>query len=152
MKRTKPRLLSILLCLCLALAMLFALSATALAADNPTYIYIAGQNLVNGDNVTYWRMSDDDKTIAEGTEADHNICYDPASNTLTLNSVTIAPDSTDELTFSTGAEAAYGIYIAGSAIGNPNSSCDLNIHLKGENSITAPTAEVYSNSLFSVGI
>ena len=79
-----------------AMAMLMAvvmlcgmLPATVFAATD--VITVAGTNVVDGTNVTYWLCDAENGTITgEGAdESNYQVKYDPATTTITLNGATI---------------------------------------------------------------
>ena len=68
------------------------LPATVFAATD--VITVAGTNIVDGTNVTYWLCDAENGTITgEGAdESNYQVKYDPATNTVTLNGATIGGD------------------------------------------------------------
>ena len=82
-----------------AMAMLMAvvmlcgmLPATVFAATD--VVTVAGTNIVDGTNVTYWLCDAENGTITgEGAdESNYQVKYDPATSTVTLNGATIGGD------------------------------------------------------------
>jgi len=115
----KKWLLSSLLCICMVFTLF---SVTAMAADFT--LTVAGTNVVNGNNVTYWLCDNGSITGTGASETNYNVKYDPTTITLTLNNANI--------TVSTG-----------NAINDSNFAYSLTILLIGNNTVTS-TADAAS--------
>ena len=120
-----------LLSACLALALcLGLLPVTALAVEGaPNSLYVGDQQVINGNNTTFWTTdkSTGGLTECEGNDDNWNVKYDPNTATLTLRGATIQGGST------TGsAPFGSGIY----APCRSNQSVALTIELIGTNTIT----------------
>ncbi|MDF2632329.1 MAG: S-layer protein, partial [Caproiciproducens sp.] len=103
----KKRLLSILLTLCMIFTMMPAMGITASAAP-ATAVYVGGQDVVNGLNITYWLDDSAGGIMGGGDEYNYNVKYDPngVMPTLTLNNVDITEAYADSASL-------YGIYANG---------------------------------------
>lgn len=121
----KKRIVSLLCVLALCLGLL---PTTALAAgDAPNSLYVGDQQVINGNNITYWTTDSSTGTLTSCGEDKWNVKYDPATVTLTLRGATIQGGT------NTGpAPFGSGIY-AQCSIGQ---SVTLTIKLIGENTIT----------------
>jgi len=114
----KKRIMSILLCICMVFTLL---PVTAMAAGNT--LTVAGTNVVNGSNVTYWLCNTDGSITSTGaSESNYNVKYDPATTTLTLNNANIASTT-------------------GNAINDSNYLNSLTVVLIGANTITTNVSE-----------
>lgn len=107
----KKWLLSSLLCICMVFTLL---SVTAMAADFT--LTVAGTNVVNGNNVTYWLCDNGSITGTGASETNYNVKYDPTAITLTLNNANITVSE-------------------GNAIHDNNAINALTILLKGNNTV-----------------
>ena len=121
----KKRIVSLLCVLALCLGLL---PVTALAAgDAPNSLYVGDQQVINGNNTTYWTTDTDGNLKQSAADQSWNVKYDPATVTLTLRGATIQGGT------NTGpAPFGSGIY-AQCSIGQ---SVTLTIKLIGENTIT----------------
>lgn len=121
----KKRIVSLLCVLALCLGLL---PVTALAAgEAPNSLYVGDQQVINGNNITYWTTDSSTGTLTSCGEDKWNVKYDPATVTLTLRGATIQGGT------NTGpAPFGSGIY-AQCSIGQ---SVTLTIKLIGENTIT----------------
>ncbi|MDY3711449.1 MAG: InlB B-repeat-containing protein, partial [Agathobaculum sp.] len=126
MKRSKTRLLSLLLTLCMMLSMFTGLGVTASAADREP-VYVNGTDVSAGG---YWKIADSsDDTVGDAN--DYNYHYDPNTQTLTLNNAIFNKVYAVELGSSQGPYYRYyGIYAYYS---DPATS--LKLVLNGTNSI-----------------
>lgn len=136
----QKRFLSLLCVLALCLSLL---PVTALAAGNaPNSLYVRDQQVISGDNITYWTTNTDGKLTQSAADQSWNVKYDPVTVTLTLRGATIQGGT------NTGpASFGSGIY-AQCSIGQ---SVTLTIKLIGENTITGyygiyVNAEMSANS------
>lgn len=123
----KKRFLSLLCVLALCLGLL---PVTALAAEGaPNSLYVGDQQVINGNNTTFWTTdkSTGGLTEYEGNDDNWNVKYDPSTAILTLSGATIQGGSTTE-----SAPFGSGIY----AQGNSNQPVALTIELIGTNTIT----------------
>lgn len=122
----KKRFLSLLCVLALCLGLL---PTTALAAgeDAPDTLYVGDQQVVSGNDITYWTTGTDGKLTQSNESGNWNVKYDPNTATLTLNGATIQGQ-----VFTGSAPFGAGIYAKGSS----NQSVALTIELIGENTIT----------------
>ena len=120
----KKRMLSLICVLALCLSLL---PVTALAAGNaPNSLYVGDQQVISGDNITYW-TTDASGTLTESYEnGTWNVKYDPNTATLTLNGATIN-GAHDAISLPYGS----GIY----ALCSSNQSVALTIELIGTNTI-----------------
>ena len=115
--------------LCMALALcLGLLPVTALAAGNaPNSLYVGDQQVISGNNITYWTTNTDGKLTQSAADQSWNVKYDPATVTLTLREATIQGGT------NTGpAPFGSGIY----ALCSKGQSVALTIELIGTNTIT----------------
>lgn len=83
----KKRIVSLLCVLALCLGLL---PVTALAAgDAPNSLYVGDQQVINGNNITYWTTDTDGNLKQSAADQSWNVKYDPATVTLTLRGATI---------------------------------------------------------------
>ncbi|MDO4545013.1 MAG: sortase B protein-sorting domain-containing protein [Bacillota bacterium] len=117
--QSKHHLLLLGLTFILALGLYLCLTTATVQAANPTSVIVAGQNVIDDDDITYWE-TDAAGSITPGTIDNWNVKYDPATSpaTLTLNGANIKGVATT----SGGA----GIYANG----------DLTIDFSGSNMVT----------------
>ena len=111
------------LALCLSL-----LPATALAAEGaPNSLYVGDQQVINGNNTTFWTTdtSTGGLTEYEGNDDNWNVKYDPDTVTLTLKNATIKGVYNNVNT------SGSGIYAASSS-----GPVSLNIVLEEENKVS----------------
>ena len=115
--------------LCMALALcLGLLPVTALAAEGaPSSLYVGNQQVIIGNDITYWTTGTDGKLTASNESGNWNVKYEPGTATLTLSGATIQ-GGTSTVSVPYGA----GIY----AQGSNGQSVALTIKLIGENTIT----------------
>ena len=115
--------------LCMALALcLSLLPATALAAEGaPNSLYVGDQQVINGNNTTFWTTdtSTGGLTEYEGNDDNWNVKYDPGTVTLTLKNATIKGVYNNVNT------SGSGIYAASSS-----GPVSLNIVLEEENKVS----------------
>ena len=120
-----------LLSACLALALcLGLLPVTALAVEGaPNSLYVGDQQVIKGDNPTFWTTDESTGGLTEykGNDDNWNVKYDPNTATLTLNGATIngALDATSP-------PYGSGIY----ALCSSKQPVALTIELIGTNTIT----------------
>ena len=122
----KKRILSLLCVLALCLGLL-PTTALAAAEGAPATLYVGDQQVIRGNDITYW-TTDSSGALTISTESDAwNVKYDPNTATLTLNGATIngAHDATSP-------PYGSGIYAQCSS----NQAVALTIKLIGENTIT----------------
>ena len=125
----KKHILSILLCICMIFTLL---PATAMALD--TTITVAGTNVVNGSNITYWLCDNGAITGTGASESNYNVKYDPAASTLTLNNASI-------------------IVSDGNAIHDSSGVNSLTILLKGNNTVKTTANDavgIYSGRMLTI--
>lgn len=121
----KKRIVSLLCVLALCLGLLP--TAALAAGDAPNSLYVGDQQVINGNNTTYWTTDTDGNLKQSAADQSWNVKYDPATVTLTLRGATIQGGT------NTGpAPFGSGIY-AQCSIGQ---SVTLTIKLIGENTIT----------------
>ena len=123
----KKRFLSLLCVLALCLGLL---PVTALAVEGaPNSLYVGDQQVINGNNTTFWTTdkSTGGLTEYEGNDDNWNVKYDPSTATLTLRGATIQGQD-----FTESAPFGAGIY----AVCSSNQPVALTIELIGENTIT----------------
>ena len=116
--------------LCVLALCLGLLPVTALAAEGaPNSLYVGDQQVINGNNTTFWTTdkSTGGLTECEGNDDNWNVKYDPNSATLTLNGATIKGG-----TSTVSAPFGSGIY----ALCSHEKPVSLTIELIGENTIT----------------
>ena len=136
----KNRFLSLLCVLALCLGLL---PVTALAAEGaPSSLYVGNQQVISGNDITYWTTGTDGKLTASNESGNWNVKYDPGTVTLTLSRATIKGGS-DVASIPYGA----GIY----AQCKDSESVSLTIELIGNNTITGyygiyVNAEISENS------
>lgn len=120
----KKRLVSLLMALALCLSLL---PAMALAVDAPATLYVGNQQVINGNNTTFWTTdkSTGGLTEYEGNDDNWNVKYDPSTVTLTLKNATIEGEYDDVNT------SGAGIYAASSS-----GPVSLNIVLEEENKVS----------------
>lgn len=121
----KKRIVSLLCVLALCLGLL---PTTALAAgDAPNSLYVGDQQVINGNNITYWTTdsSTGGLTEYEGNDDNWNVKYDPSTVTLTLKNATIKGVYNNVNT------SGSGIYAASSS-----GPVSLNIVLEEENKVS----------------
>lgn len=121
----KKRIVSLLCVLALCLGLL---PTAALAAEGaPNSLYVGDQQVINGNNITYWTTDTDGNLKQSAADQSWNVKYDPATVTLTLRGATIQGGT------NTGpAPFGAGIY----AQCSNGQSVTLTIKLIGENTIT----------------
>ena len=127
--------------LCMALALcLGLLPVTALAAEGaPSSLYVGNQQVISGNDITYWTTGTDGKLTASNESGNWNVKYEPGTATLTLSGATIQ-GGTSTVSVPYGA----GIY----AQGSNGQSVALTIKLIGENTITG-TFGIFLNAEIS---
>ena len=110
------------------LILLGLLPVTALAAEGaPSQLYVGNQQVISGNDITYWTTGTDGKLTASNESGNWNVKYDPSTATLTLKGAKIS-----------GSYHQYnnpytaGIY----AQCSNDQSVTLTIKLIGENTIT----------------
>ena len=110
----------------------------AAAEGAPNSLYVGDQQVINGNNTTFWATdkSTGGLTKYEGNNDNWNVKYDPSTATLTLSGATIKGGS-DVVSIPYGS----GIYAQGSS----NQPVTLTIELIGENTITG-TFGIYVNA------
>lgn len=119
------RFLSLLCALALCLGLL---PVTALAAEGaPSSLYVGNQQVISGNDITYWTTGTDGKLTASNESGNWNVKYDPTSATLTLSGATIKGGS-DVVSIPYGS----GIY----ALSSSGQPVALTIELIGKNTIT----------------
>ena len=130
------RFLSLLCVLALCLGLL---PVTALAVDAPATLYVGNQQVIHGNETTYWSTNNSEelKEVVEASDTSNNwnVKYDPNSATLTLK------DATIETTHTKSGAVIY----ADSAV---DSAVSLTINLEGTNKIECNTASygIYVNA------
>ena len=137
------RFLSLLCVLALCLGLL---PVTALAAgeDAPNTLYVGNQQVIHGNETTYWSTNNSEelKEVVEASDTSNNwnVKYDPNSATLTLK------DATIETTHTKSGAVIY----ADSAV---DSAVSLTINLEGTNKIECDTASygIYVNAEMASG-
>ena len=130
--------------LCMALALcLGLLPVTALAAEGaPSSLYVGNQQVISGNDITYWTTGTDGKLTASNESGNWNVKYDPSTVTLSLQNAKISGGNA-----TTSPPYGAGIY----AQCNSGESVSLTIELIGENTITGyygiyVNAEMSANS------
>ena len=106
------------------LILLLLLPVTALAVEGaPNSLYVGDQQVINGNNTTFWTTdkSTGGLTEYEGNDDNWNVKYDPSTVTLTLKNATINNVNT----------SGSGIYAASSS-----GPVSLNIVLEEENKVS----------------
>ena len=115
--------------LCMALALcLGLLPVTALAVEGaPNSLYVGDQQVINGDNTTFWTTDKSTGGLTKygGNDDNWNVKYDPSTVTLTLKNATIKGVSDNVNT------VGDGIYAASSS-----GPVSLNIVLEEENKVS----------------
>lgn len=101
--------------------------AAPLAADAPNSLYVGDQQVINGNNTTFWTTdkSTGGLTEYEGSDDNWNVKYDPSTVTLTLKNATIKGVYNNVNT------PGSGIYAASSS-----GPVSLNIVLEEENKVS----------------
>lgn len=101
--------------------------AAPLAADAPNSLYVGDQQVINGNNTTFWTTdkSTGGLTEYEGNDDNWNVKYDPSTVTLTLKNATIKGVYNNVNT------SGSGIYAASSS-----GPVSLNIVLEEENKVS----------------
>ena len=110
------------------LILLLLLPVTALAVEGaPNSLYVGDQQVINGNNTTFWTTdkSTGGLTEYEGNDDNWNVKYDPSTVTLTLKNATI------EGVLNNVNTAGTGIYAASSS-----GTVSLNIVLEEENRVS----------------
>ena len=136
----KKRFLSLLCVLALCLGLL---PVTALAAEGaPSSLYVGNQQVISGNDITYWTTGTDGKLTASNESGNWNVKYDPSTVTLSLQNAKISGGNA-----TTSPPYGAGIY----AQCNSGESVSLTIELIGENTITGyygiyVNAEMSANS------
>ena len=130
----KKRFLSLLCVLALCLGLL---PVTALAVEGaPNSLYVGDQQVINGNNTTFWTTdkSTGGLTECEGNDDNWNVKYEPSTATLTLSGATIQ-GGTSTVSVPYGA----GIY----AQCNSGESVSLTIELIGNNNTITGSYGIY---------
>lgn len=136
----KKRIVSLLCVLALCLGML---PVTALAAgDAPNSLYVGDQQVISGNNITYWTTDSSTGTLTSCGEDEWNVKYDPSTATLTLSGATITGSGGI-----TSSSKGAGIY----AQCNSDQSVSLTIELIGNNTITGSYG-IYVNAEMDTSI
>ena len=121
----KKRFLSLLCVLALCLGLL---PVTALAAEGaPSSLYVGNQQVISGNDITYWTTGTDGKLTASNESGNWNVKYDPSTVTLSLQNAKISGGNA-----TTSPPYGAGIY----AQCNSEESVSLTIKLISENTIT----------------
>ena len=115
--------------LCMALALcLGLLPVTALAVEGaPNSLYVGDQQVINGDNTTFWTTDKSTGGLTKygGNDDNWNVKYDPSTVTLTLKNATIKG------VYNIVNTSGSGIYAASSS-----GPVSLNIVLEEENKVS----------------
>ena len=112
-----------MLALCLSL-----LPVTALAAEGaPSSLYVGNQQVISGNDITYWTTGTDGKLTASNESGNWNVKYDPSTVTLSLQNAKISGGNA-----TTSPPYGAGIY----ALSSSGQPVALTIKLIGENTIT----------------
>ena len=136
----KKRIVSLLCVLALCLGLL---PVTALAAgDAPNSLYVGDQQVISGNNITYWTTDSSTGTLTSCGEDKWNVKYDPSTATLTLSGATITGSGGI-----TSSSKGAGIY----AQCNRDQSVSLTIELIGNNTITGSYG-IYVNAEMDTSI
>ena len=124
--------------LCMALALcLSLLPVTALAAEGaPSSLYVGNQQVISGNDITYWTTGTDGKLTASNESGNWNVKYDPSTVTLSLQNAKISGGNA-----TTSPPYGAGIY----ALSSSGQPVALTIELIGENTITG-TFGIYLNA------
>ena len=124
--------------LCMALALcLSLLPVTALAAEGaPSSLYVGNQQVISGNDITYWTTGTDGKLTASNESGNWNVKYDPSTVTLSLQNAKISGGNA-----TTSPPYGAGIY----ALSSSGQPVALTIELIGENTITG-TFGIYVNA------
>ena len=121
----KNRFLSLLCVLALCLGLL---PVTALAAEGaPSSLYVGNQQVISGNDITYWTTGTDGKLTASNESGNWNVKYDPSTVTLSLQNAKISGGNA-----TTSPPYGAGIY----ALSSSGQPVALTIELIGENTIT----------------
>ena len=121
-----------MLALCLSL-----LPVTALAAEGaPSSLYVGNQQVISGNDITYWTTGTDGKLTASNESGNWNVKYDPSTVTLSLQNAKISGGNA-----TTSPPYGAGIY----ALSSSGQPVALTIELIGENTITG-TFGIYVNA------
>ena len=121
----KKRFLSLLCVLALCLGLL---PVTALAATGaPSQLYVGNQQVISGNDITYWTTGTDGKLTASNESGNWNVKYDPSTVTLSLQNAKISGGNA-----TTSPPYGSGIY----ALCSSNQPVALTIELIGTNTIT----------------
>ena len=130
----KNRFLSLLCVLALCLGLL---PVTALAAEGaPSSLYVGNQQVISGNDITYWTTGTDGKLTASNESGNWNVKYDPSTVTLSLQNAKISGGNA-----TTSPPYGAGIY----ALSSSGQPVALTIELIGENTITG-TFGIYVNA------
>ena len=130
----KKRFLSLLCVLALCLGLL---PVTALAAEGaPSSLYVGNQQVISGNDITYWTTGTDGKLTASNESGNWNVKYDPSTVTLSLQNAKISGGNAT-------ASPPYGAGIY--ALSSSGQPVALTIELIGENTITG-TFGIYVNA------
>lgn len=130
----KKRILSLLCVLALCLGLL---PVTALAAEGaPSSLYVGNQQVISGNDITYWTTGTDGKLTASNESGNWNVKYDPSTVTLSLQNAKISGGNA-----TTSPPYGAGIY----ALSSSGQPVALTIELIGENTITG-TFGIYVNA------
>ena len=130
----KKRFLSLLCVLALCLGLL---PVTALAAEGaPSSLYVGNQQVISGNDITYWTTGTDGKLTASNESGNWNVKYDPSTVTLSLQNAKISGGNA-----TTSPPYGAGIY----ALSSSGQPVALTIELIGENTITG-TFGIYVNA------
>lgn len=136
----KKRIVSLLCMLALCLGLL---PVTALAAgDAPNSLYVGDQQVISGNNITYWTTDSSTGTLTSCGEDKWNVKYDPSTATLTLSGATITGSGGI-----TSSSKGAGIYAQCSS----DQSVSLTIELIGNNTITGSYG-IYVNAEMDTSI
>ena len=130
----KKRFLSLLCVLALCLGLL---PVTALAAEGaPSSLYVGNQQVISGNDITYWTTGTDGKLTASNESGNWNVKYDPSTVILSLQNAKISGGNA-----TTSPPYGAGIY----ALSSSGQPVALTIELIGENTITG-TFGIYVNA------
>ena len=114
--------------LCVLALCLGLLPVTALAATGaPSQLYVGNQQVISGNDITYWTTGTDGKLTASNESGNWNVKYDPSTVTLSLQNAKISGGNA-----TTSPPYGSGIY----ALCSSNQPVALTIELIGTNTIT----------------
>ena len=114
--------------LCVLALCLGLLPVTALAATGaPSQLYVGNQQVISGNDITYWTTGTDGKLTASNESGNWNVKYDPSTVTLSLQNAKISGGNA-----TTSPPYGSGIY----ALSSSGQPVALTIELIGTNTIT----------------